>query len=143
MKISKRGLNLITQFEGFSAKAYLCPAGYLTIGYGQRIPDEYSEQILTKAKALEMLEGMCNILVNKIAILITVEITQNMLDAIISLCYNIGIGAFAKSTLLKKLNNSDFTGAANEFLRWDKAGGKVLPGLSRRRKAEYDLFVEV
>jgi lysozyme len=72
---------------------------------------------------------------------IKVELSQNQIDAIASFVYNVGTGAFNKSTLLKKLNAEDFDSAANEFLRWNKVDGKVVKGLTRRREAEKELFL--
>jgi lysozyme len=73
---------------------------------------------------------------------IKVPVTQNQYDALLSLCYNIGIGNFKKSTLLKLLNASDYNGAANEFSKWRKAKGKILNGLVTRRKLERKLFLK-
>ena len=70
-----------------------------------------------------------------------VEVNQNQFDAMTSLAYNIGVGAFSNSTLLKKVNAKDFTGAGNEFLKWDKSNGKPLLGLTRRRQREKELFL--
>lgn len=72
---------------------------------------------------------------------IDVPLTKNQLDALVSLCYNIGVGAIAKSTLVRKLNAGDINGAANEFLKWNKANGRILSGLTRRRIAERKLFL--
>jgi lysozyme len=70
-----------------------------------------------------------------------VEVNQNQFDAMVSLAYNIGVGAFSNSTLLKRVNAKDFIGAGNEFLKWDKSGGKPLLGLTRRRQREKELFL--
>ncbi len=145
-KISNKGLELIKEFEGFSSVAYLCPAKIPTIGYGNTFWEDgrkvrLGEQI-SKTKALELLEFVANRdFANKIFPLIKVEVSQNQFDAMVSLAYNIGVGAFSNSTLLKKVNAKDFTGAGNEFLKWDKAGGKPLLGLTRRRQREKELFL--
>lgn len=146
MKISNKGLELIKEFEGFSANAYLCPAKIPTIGYGNTFWEDgrkvrIGEQI-SQSKALELLEFVANKdFADKIFSLIKVQINQNQFDAMVSLAYNIGVGAFSKSTLLKKVNAKDFIGAANEFLKWDKSGGKPLLGLTRRRQREKELFL--
>ena len=146
MTISNKGLELIKEFEGFSANAYLCPAKKPTIGYGNTFWQDgrkvrLGEQI-SKTKALELLEFVANKdFANKIFPLIKVEVNQNQFDAMTSLAYNIGVGAFSNSTLLKRVNAKDFLGAANEFLKWDKSNGKPLLGLTRRRQREKELFL--
>ena len=146
MKISSKGLELIKEFEGFSANAYLCQAKIPTIGYGNTFWQDgrkvrLGEQI-SKSKALELLEFVANKdFADKIFPLIKVEVNQNQFDAMVSLAYNIGVGAFSNSTLLKRVNAKDFIGAGNEFLKWDKSGGKPLLGLTRRRQREKELFL--
>ena len=145
MKISNLGLELIKEFEGFSANAYLCPAKIPTIGYGNTFYSDgrkvkLGEQI-SKTDALELLEKVVNKdFADKIFPAIKVPVAQNQFDAMCSLAYNIGTGSFLKSTLLKKVNAGDFIGASEEFLKWNKSGGKELLGLTRRRKREQDLF---
>ena len=144
-KISNKGLELIKEFEGFSSVAYLCPAKIPTIGYGNTFYEDgrkvkLGEQI-SKTDALELLEKVVNKdFADKIFPAIKVPVTQNQFDAMVSLAYNIGTGSFLKSTLLKKVNAGDFIGASEEFLKWNKSGGKELLGLTRRRKREQDLF---
>ena len=145
MKISNLGLELIKEFEGFSENAYLCPAKIPTIGYGNTFYSDgrkvkLGEQI-SKTDALKLLEVVANRdFADKIFPSIKVKVTQSQFDAMVSLAYNIGVGAFLKSTLLKKVNAGDFIGASEEFLKWNKSGGKELLGLTRRRKREQDLF---
>ena len=145
MKISNLGLELIKEFEGFSANAYLCPAKIPTIGWGNTFYEDgrkvkLGEQI-SKSDALELLEIVANKdFADKIFPSIKVKVTQSQFDAMVSLAYNIGTGSFLKSTLLKKVNAGDFIGASEEFLKWNKSGGKELLGLTRRRKREQDLF---
>ena len=115
------------KFEGFSANAYLCPAKIPTIGYGNTFWEDgrkvkLGEQI-SKTNALELLELVANKdFADKIFPLIKVKVSQNKFDAMVSLAYNIGVGNFSKSTLLKKVNSGDFDGASNEFLKWNKSG---------------------
>ena len=146
MKISQRGLDLIKDFEGFSSSAYLCAAKIPTIGWGNTFYADGTKVKLgdqiSKTDALKLLEVIANRdFADKIFPYIKVKVTQNQFDAMVSLAYNIGVGNFSKSTLLKKVNAGDFVGASNEFLRWNKAGGKVLLGLTRRREREKQLFL--
>lgn len=141
MKTSEVGLNLIKFFEDFRSKAYLCPAKVWTIGYGHTggvkstdtISKEDANSLLLKD--LEKYEKAVNTLVS-------VDLNQNQFDAITSFTFNLGEGALAKSTLLKKLNAKDYKGAAEEFLKWNKAGGQVLAGLVKRREKEKELFLK-
>ena len=148
MKISPRGLELIKDFEGFSSTSYLCPAKIPTIGWGNTFYEDgtrvkLGEQI-SKTDALKLLEVVANRdFADKIFPSIKVKVTQNQFDAMVSLAYNIGTGSFLKSTLLKKVNAGDFTGAGEEFLRWNKAGGKEVLGLTRRREREKQLFLSL
>jgi GH24 family phage-related lysozyme (muramidase) len=146
MKISERGLNLIKEFEGCKLKAYQCPAGIWTIGigsthYGDGTPVTKNRTLPTEKAAIALLAatiGQYEKAVNNIG----VELTQNEFDALVCLCYNIGAGNFEKSTLVKMLKaGDDKAEIAKQFLRWDKAGGKSLAGLTRRREAESELFL--
>lgn len=148
MKISQNCLDLIKQWEGFKVKAYLDPVGIPTIGFGTiRYPNGQSVEIgdvVSEAEAEAFLKLECDEIAEVVNESVTKSINQNQFDALVSFCYNVGTGAFKGSTLLKKLNQSDFNGAANEFPRWNKAtkdGIKVvLPGLTNRRKDEKALF---
>ena len=148
MKISPRGLELIKDFEGFSSSSYLCPAKIPTIGYGNTFYEDGTKVKLgdqiSKTDALKLLEVVVNRdFADKIFPSIKVKVTQSQFDAMISLAYNIGTGAFLKSTLLKKVNAGDFAGAGEEFLRWNKAGGKEVLGLTKRREREKQLFLSL
>lgn len=146
MTTSDVGVDLISGFEGTRFKAYDDGVGVWTIGTGTTVyPNGVKvkqgdtctpEQAKTYFKHdLAKFEKTVNESV-------TVPLTQNQFDALVSLTYNIGSGAFNNSTLLKKLNKGDYQGAADQFLAWKKAGGKVLPGLVRRREAERALFLK-
>lgn len=144
-KISKDGLELIKEFEGLYLKAYKDPVGVWTIGYGHtgvkhRDGSVKSGLTITKQQAEKMLETDLSTKyspdVNK---LVKVPLLQREFDALVSFHFN--TGALGRSTLLKKLNAGDKSGAAKEFPRWNKAGGKVLRGLTRRRSAEKALFL--
>ena len=143
-KTSSLGKKLIQEFEGFRAKAYLCPAGVWTVGYGTtRINgNKVTEGTqLTTEEAEIFLEQDLKQFEDCVNKNVLVELTQNQFDALVAFVYNVGIGNFQKSTLLKNLNSGDYESAAKEFLRWDKANGKKLSGLTRRRKAEQKLFL--
>lgn len=144
MKTSENGKQLIKEHEGFRANAYPDPGtggDPWTIGYGHTKGVKKGDTI-TKSQAdkflLDDLKGPERTIGNKV----TVRLTQNQFDALSSFIFNLGSGNFEKSTLLRKLNKKDYTGAADEFLKWNKAGGRVLPGLTRRRKDERDLFLK-
>lgn len=139
MRTSQNGINLIKQFEGCKLKAYKCPAGRWTIGYGHTNGVK-SGQTITQAKAEEYLKNDLVIYEKGVENVVKVKLNQNQFDALVSFSYNVGLGALRTSTLMKKLNAKDYTGAANEFPRWNKSNGKVLSGLTRRRAAEQKLF---
>ena len=141
MQIGEKGLDLIRKYEGLRLVAYVCPGGKLTIGYGHTGPDVKSGQKIDVERANELLikdVQRFEVAVNE---LVTVPMTQGMLDALISFSFNLGAGSLKSSTLLKKLNADDLDGAANEFLKWNKAKGNVLAGLTERRKSERELFL--
>ena len=147
MKIGKKGLELIKKYEGFYSKPYLDPIGIPTIGYGatyypNKVKVTMKDKPLTEKQASDLLVQMLKVYENQVALLVRKPITQNQFDALVSLSYNIGSGAFKNSTLLKKLNAKDYAGAADQFLVWNKGGGKVLKGLVRRRDAERALFLK-
>lgn len=146
MKISQKGLNLIKEFEGCKLSAYQCPAGVWTIGigsthYGDGTPITKGKTLPNEGAALELLKatmGQYEKAVNGLG----VELTQNEFDALVSLTYNIGVGNLVSSTLVKILKSGNNKAEiAKQFLRWDKANGKPLAGLTRRRNAEAELFL--
>ena len=144
MKVSSKGLELIKEFEGFSSVAYLCSAKKATIGYGNTFwedgtPVKIGDQI-SKERAETLLKHVVDNFSVAVEVDIKIEVTQNQFDALVSLAYNIGLGAFKNSTLLRQLNRGNFVGASQEFLRWDKSNGKPLLGLTRRREREKILF---
>lgn len=139
MKISQRGIDLVKKFEGFSATAYKCPAGVWTIGYGSTDGVKQGDTI-AKADAEKRLISELGYFERVIEKHVKAQLTQCQFDALVSFVYNVGEKAFVRSTMLKKLNSGDYISATSQFKRWDKAGGKVLQGLVRRRRAEADLF---
>ena len=146
MKTGERGLALIKEFEGCKLSAYQCPAGIWTIGigsthYGDGTPVTKGRTLPTEKSAIALLAATIGQF-EKAVNAINVELTQNEFDALVCLCYNIGAGNFLKSTLVKMLKaGDDKAEIAQQFLRWDKAGGKSLAGLTRRRNAEAELFL--
>ena len=140
MNIGSKGLELIKHFEGCELEAYKCPAGVWTIGYGH-IKGVSEGMTITEAQAEEMLQSELIEYEGYINDLVEVELNQNQFDAMVSWVYNLGGGNLKSSTLLKVLNAGDYAGVPAQMLRWNKAGGKVLEGLTRRRQAEADLFV--
>lgn len=136
---SKNCYDLIKKYEGCELKAYRCPAGILTIGVGHTVgvtEGMTCNQAFADA-CLEQDVGLAAAAVNQ---LVTVPINQNQFDALVSFTFNLGAGNLGKSTLLKTLNNGAYTEAANQFKRWNLAGGKVSKGLIARRNAEQELF---
>ena len=140
MKIGSKGLELIKHFEGCELEAYKCPAGVWTIGYGH-IKGVQEGMKITEHQAEEMLKSELHEYEGYINDYVTVPLNQNQFDAMVSWVYNLGGGNLRASTLLKVLNAGDYDGVPAQMLRWNKAGGKVLEGLTRRRQAEADLFV--
>lgn len=144
MKTSQRGIDLIKEFEGFEERAYKDVVGYWTIGYGSLYVNGVRVSPgmrITREGAEEQLKSDVVRFEKAIEKLVTVDLNQNQFDALVSFTYNLGEGNLGKSTLLKKLNRGDFNGAADEFLKWNRAGGKVVNGLVRRRAAERELFL--
>lgn len=134
--------DIVKEFEGLRLETYKCPAGVWTIGYGHTrgvIPGD----VITEAEAEALLAEDLEDSEDAVRAFVNVELNQNQFDALVSFVYNLGSGNFNSSTLLRKLNNGDYLGAANEFNRWNKAGGVVLSGLVRRRNAEANLFIGV
>ena len=139
MKTSQYGIDLIKHFEGCELKAYKCPAGVWTIGYGHtkgvEPEDEWSED-----HANHMLEVELEEYEGYVSKYVTAPLGQNQFDALVSWTYNLGGGNLSASTMLKVLNAGEYDEVPNQMLRWNKAGGKVLEGLTRRRQAEGDMF---
>lgn len=146
MILDNKGYLLITKFEGLSLKPYLCSAKIPTIGYGNTYyPDGKRVTLLdkeiTKKEAFDMFKEVANRFAKRVDELVTSNLNQNQFNALVSFAYNVGTGNFASSTLLKKVNKNpnDMT-IKDEFLRWNKAGGKVINGLTNRRNEEAILY---
>ena len=140
MKPSERGLALIRQFEGLRLSAYRCAAGVLTIGWGTTKGVKMG-QTITRDEADRLLMEDVQRFADHVKALVKVPLNQNQTDALVSFVYNVGPAAFGKSTMLKLINQGLLEDAANQFVRWNRAGDQVLAGLTRRRMAERDLFL--
>jgi lysozyme len=146
MKTGQAGIDLIKRFEGFSSTPYLCPADVPTIGYGNTRRFDGSrvamdDEPISEADGEALLAHELLSFERSVDKLITAELTQVMFDALVSFTYNLGSGNLQSSTLRMKLNRGNYEGAADEFPKWRKAGGRVLQGLVRRRIAERKLFL--
>jgi lysozyme len=146
MILDNKGYLLITNHEGLRLKPYLCSAKIPTIGYGNTYyPDGKRVTLLdkdiTKQQAFDMFKEVANRFAKRVDTLVTSNLNQNQFNALVSFAYNVGTGNFSSSTLLKKVNkNPDDLTIKDEFLRWNKAGGKVLNGLTNRRNEEAILY---
>ena len=146
MILDNKGYLLITKFEGLRLKPYLCSAKIPTIGHGNTYyPDGKRVTLLdkdiTKQEAFDMFKEVANRFAKRVNTLVTSNINQNQFNALVSFAYNVGTGNFSSSTLLKKVNkNPDDLTIKAEFLRWNKAGGKVINGLTNRRNEEAILY---
>jgi len=139
MNISQEGLSLIKKFEGCELEAYKCAAGVLTIGYGSTKGVKEGDTI-TQEEADKLLLHEMNEYEGYINDSVTVDLKQNQFDALVSWVFNLGPANLKASTMLKVLNNKEYDDVPAQIKRWNKAGGKVLQGLIRRREAEALLF---
>lgn len=139
-RINGVGLDLIKDFEGLRLNSYRDAVGVWTIGYGHTRTAGPGQRI-TNAQATALLREDVANFENAVTRAVRVPITENQFAALVSFAYNVGSGALNSSTLLRRLNAGDTLGAADEFLRWNRAGGRVLAGLTRRRVAERELFL--
>lgn len=145
MKVNKLGITTMHHFEGCKLTAYQCPAKVWTIGWGNTFyPDKTPVKqgdVITQEQANALFETVMNNFALGVKKCLTKEVNENQFSALVCFAYNVGIGSLQKSTLLKKINiNPNDETIAGEFAKWTKAGGKVLLGLVRRRKAESDLY---
>ncbi len=144
--INQAGLNLVEQFEGCRLTPYLDVANIPTIGIGTtHYPDgtavSMEDSAITKEQAYSYLQSHLQKDCDAVSGMVKVELNDNQFAALVSFVYNLGSGALASSTLLKRLNSGDMARAADEFLKWDHAGGVIVAGLVRRRQAERALFL--
>ena len=146
MRCNDVGIEVIKHFDGFHSKVYLCPAGIPTIGYGSTRGKDgkrlrRNAAHITEAEGEELLKRDISSAEKAIKRLVKVELNENEFSALCSFVYNLGSGNLQSSTLRAKLNRGDYEGAANEFPKWRRAGGKILKGLVLRREMERKLFV--
>jgi lysozyme len=146
MKISNEGLQLIKKYEGCKTTPYRCPAGLYTVGYGHlignglQLPDKWN-RTFSLGEIDALLRNDLARFERGVQRYTTVHLTKSQSDSLVSFSFNLGMGIYQRSTLRQKLNRGDYDGASKEFLRYTRAGGKVLKGLTRRRQEEYNLFV--
>ena len=141
MKINAAGIDLIKRSEGLKLRAYTCSGGVLTVGYGST-KDVKSGMVITQEEADARLREDLEEAEKAVDRVVDVPLNENEFSALVSFVFNIGIGAFSHSTLLRLLNSNQREAAARQFRRWVRGGGKVLPGLVTRRAAEAALFLK-
>lgn len=144
MIVPKQAKEIIKKFEGLRLTAYKDSVGVSTVGFGHTklTPPPCTDcMVITEQQANGMLENDLEHTLSMIQGHIKADLTDNQLSAVLSFAFNLGANAFIKSTLLKELNNGNIDKASNEFLKWNKAGGKILAGLTKRRVAERELFL--
>ena len=141
MKLGERGTEILKYFEGCKLTAYQDSVGVWTIGYGHT-KGVFDGMTITQEEADQMLLTELEEYEGYIEDMVTVPLTQNQFDALVVWIYNLGPTNFKNSTLLKELNAGNYNAAGQEITRWNKAGGKVLAGLVKRREAEAELFNE-
>lgn len=141
-RTNKKGIDLIKSFEGLELKAYKDVVGVLTIGYGHTGSGFDANSTITEAEAEEILKKDLQLFENGVNSAVTVNLNDNQFSALVSFSYNLGLGNLGKSTLLKLVNEGKFQEASEEFGKWTRAGGNILPGLVRRREAEKNLFLD-
>lgn len=149
MKLNNKGYSIITEFEGFSSKPYLCPAKLATIGYGNTFYANGKKVTLldkeiSKSDAFEMFKSIADKFAKRVSVCVTSPLNQNQFNSLVSFAYNVGMGNFMNSTLLKKVNaNHNDLAIRTEFLKWDKVGTKKLAGLTKRRIYEADNYFTI
>lgn len=148
MEVNKAGKDLIKRFEGCKLKAYKCPAGLWTISWGLTFyPDGTKVKegdVITQQQAEDYFNAVVDDFAKKVDALIKSNVSENNFSALVSFAYNVGMGNFQRSTLLRKVNaNPKDTTIRAEFMKWTRANGEVLKGLVRRREAEAKLYEQL
>ena len=148
MEVNKAGRDLIKKFEGCKLKAYKCPAGLWTISWGLTFyPDGTKVKegdVITQQQAEDYFNAIVDDFAKKVDALIKSNVTDNNFSALVSFAYNVGMGNFQRSTLLRKVNaNHKDPSIRAEFMKWTRANGEVLKGLVRRREAEAKLYEQL
>ena len=139
MRLNKAGIDLMHDFEGCRLEAYLCPASVPTIGYGSTYYEDGRPvklgDAITQDRADQLFEAIAEDFAKRVRSLLKLGLNENQFSALVSFTYNVGVANLKKSTLLKKVNINPLDSTIeDEFLKWNKAGGKVLAGLTRRRR---------
>ena len=146
MTLDESGYKLITEFEGLRLKPYLDSVGVPTIGYGSTYYEDgtkvkMTDKPITKKRAFQLFQKVADDFAFKVNKKLFRRVNQNQFNALVSLAYNIGMGNFTESTLLDKVNKNPLDrDIYNQFLRWNKGGGRVIYGLTVRRKREAELY---
>jgi lysozyme len=136
------GIDLVKLSEGCKLTSYQCPAGIWTIGFGSTGADVIQGMTITEEQAVDRLKHDLQHAEKMVKTFVTVELTQHQYDALVDFCFNCGAGNLQHSTLLKLINQGNFEAAHDEFEKWNKAGGRVLAGLTTRRLNEAKLFAQ-
>lgn len=143
MTVSEEWIGKLKEFEGYSSKAYRCPAGVLTIGFGHTGKDVFEGQVIDPAGAEALLREDLRVFENGVNSLFSkTRIGQHQFDALVDFAYNCGLGNLRKSTLAKRVigNSDNHEGIKEAFMMWVNGGGKKLPGLVKRREAEAEWY---
>ena len=145
MEVNKAGRDLIKRFEGCKLRAYKCPAGLWTIGYGNTFYEDGTKvkqgDVITQQRAEQLFDLIVDDFAQKVDALVKSNVSENNFSALVSFTFNVGIGNFQRSTLLRKVNaNPKDATIPAEFRKWVRANGEVLKGLVRRREAEAKLY---
>lgn len=140
MQVSHAGLALIREFEGFCAAPYRCPAGLWTVGYGHVLAPHEPLITITQAEAEALLRKDVRHAAQSVKALVNVPLTQGQFDALVSFTFNLGSGAFERSTLRRVVNQGAHDEVPEQLMRWVYAAGRKMPGLLRRRAAEAALY---
>lgn len=138
--ITQDGIDLIKRFEGFSSSVYICPAGYPTIGYGHLVRSGESYTEISETEAEELLRKDVESAERAVLRLVNVPLTDGQFDALVSFTFNLGSGAFQRSTLRRKVNRQAHAEVPEQLMRWVWAGGKKLKGLELRRQVEVSFY---
>jgi lysozyme len=147
MKLNQKGIDLMHQFEGLKLEAYLCPANIPTIGWGNTYYESGRKvklgETISKERADALFLWVANSFATQVRSMLRVQLNENQFSALVSFAYNVGNANLRSSTLLKLVNaNPNDPKIFDQFLRWNKAGGKELAGLTRRRQAEANLYFD-
>lgn len=143
VKLSEKGLAFIKLHEGFSSTSYLCPAGYLTVGYGHVVKPSEAIQFLNPISDKEATNLLLQDIMeaeHSVSRLTKIMLSQGQFDALVSFTFNLGSGAYQRSTLRQKVNREEHHVVPEEFLKWVWAGGRRLKGLEVRRLGEVRLY---